>query len=280
MSTNSGMGQGQAERLSKKQITLVIGIIGGILLFAGILFMILYNSLSNRSPGADAPLEAITQYRYEYAEAANGMKLHALVTKPAFVTLEVVRENVTLTNKVGINGGFFYGDTLISMGIVNGRTVNGAANAYGSGGENMKYARGTLVWDGASDSLSVQVVSTANEVKVKDHTRFWAQGGISMSLGDEAGWVNQTVAENAPFPDEQRLRSAAVYDESGMLYLIVSETGGSLHDFRTAIMDTIGDGGLVDGIFLDGDGSSQLLSKEMKLAGDNRPVLQMLRITK
>ncbi|RJE87078.1 hypothetical protein D3P07_16950 [Paenibacillus sp. 1011MAR3C5] len=274
------MGQGQAERLSKKQITLVIGIIGGILLFAGILFMILYNSLSNRSPGADAPLEAITQYRYEYAEAANGMKLHALVTKPAFVTLEVVRENVTLTNKVGINGGFFYGDTLISMGIVNGRTVNGAANAYGSGGENMKYARGTLVWDGASDSLSVQVVSTANEVKVKDHTRFWAQGGISMSLGDEAGWVNQTVAENAPFPDEQRLRSAAVYDESGMLYLIVSETGGSLHDFRTAIMDTIGDGGLVDGIFLDGDGSSQLLSKEMKLAGDNRPVLQMLRITK
>lgn len=280
MSTNSGTGQGQAERLSRKQITLVIGIIGGILLVAGILFVILYSSLSNRSPGVDAPLEAITQYRYEYAEAANGMKLHALVTKPAFVTLDVVRQNVTLTDKVGINGGFFYGETLISMGIVNGRPVNGAAEAYGNGGENMKYARGTLVWDGASDSLSVQVVSTASEVKVKDHTRFWAQGGISMSLGDEAGWVNQTVAENAPFPNEQRLRSAAVYDENGMLYLIVSESVGTLEAFRSAIISTFGDSRLVDGIFLDGDGSSQLLSKEMKLTGDNRPVLQMLRITK
>jgi len=280
MSTNSGTGQGQAERLSRRQITLVIGIIGGILLVAGILFVVLYNSLSNRSPGVDAPLEAITQYRYEYAEAANGMKLHALVTKPAFVTLDVVRQNVALTDKVGINGGFFYGETLISMGIVNGRPVNGAAGAYGNGGENMKYARGTLVWDGASDSLSVQVVSTASEVKVKDHTRFWAQGGISMSLGDEAGWISRTVAENAPFPDEQRLRSAAVYDENGMLYLIVSESLSTLEAFRTAILGTFGDGRLVDGIFLDGDGSSQLLSKEMKLTGDNRPVLQMLRITK
>ncbi|REK76629.1 hypothetical protein [Paenibacillus paeoniae] len=280
MNTNSDTGQRKAEGLSRKQITIVFAIITGILLFAGVLFMILYNSLSNRSPGVDAPLEAITQYRYDYAEAANGMKLHALVTKPAFVTLEVVRENVTLTDKVGINGGFFYGETLISMGIVNGRSINGASNEYGSGGENMKYARGTLVWDGAIDSLSVQILSTASEVKVRDHTRFWAQGGISMSLGDEAGWEKQTAVENAPFPDELRLRSAAVYDDAGMLYLIVSETSGTLRDFRAAIMESIGAGRLVEGIFLDGDGSSQLLSKEIKLAGDNRPVLQMLRITK
>lgn len=259
---------------------IVIGVIGGVLIIAGILFSILYHSLSSRSPGVDAPLEAVTQYRYEYAEAENGMKLHALVTKPAFVTLEVVRENVTQTNKVGINGGFFYGDTLISMGIVNGRSVNGANEAYGSGGENMKYARGTLVWDGATDSLSVQVISNASELKVKDHTRFWAQGGISMGLGDEEGWIGQTEEEHAPFPDEPRLRSAALYDDAGMLYLVVSETGGSLEEFRSAVKETIGAGRLVDGIFLDGDGSSQLLSKEMKLAGDNRPVLQMLRIIK
>lgn len=251
-----------------------------VLAAAGILLFVLINALSNRAPDAHAPLEAITQYRYEGAQSSNGLKLHVLVTKPSYVTLEVVNSNVTLTNKVGINGGFFYGESLISMGIVNGYAVNGEINGYGSGGENMKYARGSLVWDGASDALSVQVVSKASEVKVKDHTRFWVQGGISMSLSDDAGWKRQSEAENAPFPDELRLRSGAVYDDKGNLYLVVSENGGTLEAFRSAVIETVGEGRLVDGIFLDGDGSSQLLSKEMSLPGDNRPVVQMLRITK
>ncbi|MNH34911.1 hypothetical protein D3C79_955470 [compost metagenome] len=101
-----------------------------------------------------------------------------------------------------------------------------------------------------------------------------------MSLGNDAQWDAQAAAENAPFPTDNRLRSAAVYDQKGYLYLVVSETKGTLASFRQAIKETIGDGLLVDGIFLDGDGSSQLLGKEASLAGDNRPVVQMLRILK
>lgn len=280
MAMETKTGAGQHERLSRKQVAVVVSVIAAVLLAGVGLFFVLMNALGSRGLGIDAPLQAITHYRYETAEAANGMKLHVLATKPAYVTLEVVNENVAMGDRVGINGGFYYGDALISMGVVNGRAVNGAMNGYGSGGENMKYARGTLVWDGASDSLSVQVVTKASELKAKDHSRFWAQGGISMSLRDDEGWKKRTELENAPFPEELRLRSGAVYDEDGMLYLVVSETVGTLDAFRTAIREKIGGGRLVDGIFLDGDGSSQLQSKEKSLAGDNRPVLQMLRIMK
>ncbi|MBH5316476.1 hypothetical protein I6N90_01485 [Paenibacillus sp. GSMTC-2017] len=267
-------------RLNRKQIRIVIGVLSALLVVSGLLFYFILTSLSGRSPGIEAPLEAIKQYRYSSVEASNGMKLHVLTTKPAFITLEVVNNNVTLTDKVGINGGFFYNDALLSMSVVNSHAVNGEMNGFGSGGQNVKYARGTLVWDGESDGLSVQVVSKASEVKVKDHTRFWAQGGISMSLGNEAGWVQQTKVENAPFPDELRLRSGAVYDDKGTLYLVVSETSGTLEMFRSAIIEKISDSKLVDGIFLDGDGSSQLLSKEKSLSGDDRIVVQMLRIMK
>ncbi|MCR2805533.1 hypothetical protein [Paenibacillus soyae] len=267
-----------ADRLGRKQIIRVILIISFIFLALGAVFVVLFQSLVNRDPGASAPLEAVTQYRYEYAEASNGMKLHALVTKPAYVSLETVNDNVALTDKVGVNGGFFYEGSLVSMGVVNGHPVNG--DGYGGGGENMKYARGTLVWDGEADSLSVQVVSKASELKVKDHTRFWAQGGISMSIGRDDAWVRQAEAEHAPFPDEDRLRTGAVFDDRGSLYLVVSENEGTLADFRSAVLETFGDGRLVDGIFLDGDGSSQLSSKEMMLRGDNRPVVQMVRIMK
>lgn len=272
--------QKENSTLTRKQVMTVVWVVLAVLAAGGILFYVLVFSLGNRAPRADAPLTVITQYRYVAEEASNGLKLHILKTKPAYVTLEVVNENVTLTNKVGINGGFFYGESLISMGVVNGYAVNGDMNGYGSGGENMKYARGTLVWDGAADTLSVQTVSKASEVKVKDHSRFWAQGGISMSLSDDAAWRSIAEAEHAPFPDDLRLRSGAVYDGAGNLYLVVSENGGTLEAFRSAVIEKVGAGELVDGIFLDGDGSSQLLSKEMSLAGDNRPVLQMLRITK
>lgn len=276
--TKNGAEAYPADRLGRKQLIRVILIISLLFLALGAVFIVLFQFLVNRGPDASAPLEAITQYRYEYAEASNGMKLHVLVTKPAYVTLEVVNNNVTLTDKVGVNGGFFYEDSLVSMGVVNGHHVNG--DGYGSGGENMKYARGTLVWDGATDTLSVQVVSKASELKVKDHTRFWAQGGISMGIGRDDSWLRQTEEEHAPFPNEDRLRTGAVYDDRGSLYLVVSENEGTLADFRSAVLETVGGGRLADGIFLDGDGSSQLLSKEMLLRGDNRPVVQMIRITK
>ncbi|MHA6484268.1 hypothetical protein ACX1C1_20450 [Paenibacillus sp. strain BS8-2] len=262
-----------------KQIVKIVSVLVIIMVAAGLLLMLLIQALSQKSERHGAAIDKITSYAYG-SEEANGMKLHILKTKPSNVTLDVISNNVTLADKVGINGGFFYGKALVSMAVVGGKPINGTKADYGSGWENMKYARGTLVWDGEADSLSVHVVSKATEVKVKDATRFWAQGGISMSLGNDAGWEAQAMLEQAPFADDNRLRSGAVYDVNGFLYLIVSETPGTLEAFRTAIQQSFADQQIVDGIFLDGDGSSQLLSKEMKLSGDNRPVVQMIRIMK
>ncbi|WP_051250859.1 hypothetical protein [Paenibacillus harenae] len=270
----------EAATLSSKKKLAAFGIVAGILVILAILFYFMILALGNRDAANKAGPDQTLHYTYFTESAPNGMKLHVLQTKPVYVSLEAVHQNVTLTEKVGINGGFFYGDQLLSIGIVDSRPVNGQIGKFGSGSENVKYARGTLVWDGASDKLSVQLASKASELKVKDPTRFWAQGGISMTLGDDAGWVEQAAEENAPFPVDERLRSGAVYDVEGSLYLIVSETKGSLAQFRDAVIASVGEGKLVDGIFLDGDGSSQLLSHQAALPGDNRPVVQMLRIVK
>ncbi|RKP48985.1 hypothetical protein D7Z26_21040 [Cohnella endophytica] len=217
-------------------------------------------------------------YAYGKVVASNRMELHYVRTRPSNITLESIYNNVTIAPFYGVNGGFFYQDALLSIAVVNDSPVNTERVTYGTGAANAKYARGTLVWDGALDRLSVQVAGKAEELQVSDRSRYWAQGGISMSLDDDTAWLDRIVAENAPYPYEDRLRSAAVYDSVGDLYLIVSTTRGSLADFREAIVEKIGDGKLVNGIFLDGDGSSQLRSREMKLKGDGRPVVQMLRL--
>lgn len=214
---------------------------------------------------------------YTYArEEAEGVVMHALVTEPSKVTLEAVRGNVANSIYYGVNGGFFYNGMLLSMAVINDQPIGGKPETYGSGNSNVKFARGTLVWDGASDQLSVQVVSNANELEVTDRTHYWAQGGISMRPADDASWRQQAEAEQAPFPDDNRLRTAAVYDKDGKLYLIVSQTKTTLAIFRQAILEAYGE--MEDGIFLDGDGSSQLRAFEATLPGDGRLVEQMIRL--
>jgi len=265
------------EALGGKKWAIIIGIMCAILIAGAAMFALMVKALRPDKPAIDAAATA-REYNYAKAEASNGFMMHYLKAKPSNVKLETINGTVADSGYVGINGGFFYSGQLLSIGVVNGYPVNKEFGKPGDGSENVRYARGTLVWDGQANYLSVQVVSQATEVKVKDYTRFWAQGGISMSLQDDEGWHEQAMLENAPFPDEPRLRSAAVYDDTGMVYLIVSETKGTLAQFRDAIKEQIGDGKLVDGIFLDGDGSSQLYSEEASLPGDNRPVVQMLRI--
>ncbi|MDQ0116716.1 hypothetical protein [Paenibacillus harenae] len=264
----------------RKRTLAVVGIMLAIIIALGVLFTLMVYALRADKPSAGGGTQEASQYAYAVADAANGMKLHYLATKPSNVRPEMIHNNVTLTEYTGINGGFFYGEQMLNIAVVDSLPVGRSQGKYGDGSENVRYARGTLVWDGALDKLNVQIVSKASELKVKDNTRFWAQGGISMSIGDDAGWEQRAIAENVPFPDEDRLRSAVVYDAQGMLYLIVSETKGTLAAFREAIIEKVGGGKLAGGIFLDGDGSSQLRSSEAKLAGDNRPVVQMLRVLK
>jgi len=252
-------------------------VIGGLILLFAVIFMLLLHRLQSDGTRTSVSHPA-SKYEYMTTKASNGFELHILKSLPSNITLELIGKNVANSDYYGINGGFFFEDDLLSIAIVNGYPVAGTKKEYGSGYENVKYPRGTLTWDGAIDKLSVQVVAKASELKVTDPNRFWAQGGISMGIGRDDSWHQQAALENAPFPDESRLRSAMVYDNKGILYLIVSSTKGTLAQCRDAILETVGDGQLVDGIFVDGDGSSQLQAAETVLPGDNRPVVQMVRL--
>ncbi len=240
------------------------------------LYLLLTNHSSAREP--DPELDMPRQYTYASLLASNGMELHVIATLPDNVKPELIENNVARAPYYGVNGGFFYQDSVLSMSMWNGLPVNEEGGSYGSGRVNAKYDRGTLVWDGALDRLSIQVVSSASQLVVSDSANYWAQGGISMSLNREEEWLVQTELEHAPLPDNYCLRSAAVYDTEGVLYLVVSTTKGTLAQFREAILERVGDSKLEDGIFLDGDGSSQLRTREAKLSGDGRPVVQMLRL--
>ncbi|MFD2116738.1 phosphodiester glycosidase family protein [Paenibacillus yanchengensis] len=265
-------------KLSKKQWMASFAILGLIMVILAIALYFMIQSISGREVVKTGGIEEIEQYEYIETKADNGLILHQVVTAPANISPEIINSNVTLSNKAGMNGGFFYNNDILSIAMVNGTALQGKADEYGSGGENVKYSRGTLVWDGQDNALSVQVVQSAKDIRVKDYSRFWAQGGISMSLQDDSNWLAQIEREAAPFANTEHLRSAIVYDDKGIVYLIVSETKATLEQFRDAIVQTVGNGQLVDGIFLDGDGSSQLNVKEKQLAGDTREVVQMIRI--
>ncbi|MGG3453689.1 hypothetical protein [Paenibacillus rhizolycopersici] len=217
-------------------------------------------------------------YEYHKLTAVNGVKLHALVVDPERIELRATDQPLGRYRVYGINGGFFYNDAVLSIAVNNDQPIQGTAGAYGSGWYNAKYARGTLVWDGATGGFSVQVASAADELIVKDRAKYFAQGGVSMKLQDDAGWRAAVESEHLPNPDENRLRSGLAYDADGQLWLIVTPTRCTAEAFRSAVKATLADGQLVDGIFLDGDGSAQLNAAETKLNGDSRDLRQIIVI--
>lgn len=113
--------------------------------------------------------------------------------------LKAISSNVTQTRDFGINGGFFFWEgQLLSMAVMNDKPLKGAAGDYGSGWLNIDRPKGTLVWDAAARKFSVQVAEEAGQLEVTDRSRYWAQGGVSMSYRDESGWVEQAVKEDMP----------------------------------------------------------------------------------
>lgn len=222
-------------------------------------------------------------YSLEKQRAANGVELYTIGTTPDHIRLQAIDSNVTATPYVGVNGGFFWEGSLLSIAVDGDKPLKGAPGDYGSGwyntGVNMNLKRGTLVWDEAAGKFSVQVVTHAGELQVTDRTRYWAQGGVSMSLGNESDWEREMIREEMPAYDEGHMRTALVYDRSNRLYLIVTPTLCSIYEFRAAIVEELGDRKLADGVFLDGDGSSQLQARGVELAGDHRPVYQMIAIS-
>ncbi|WMT39627.1 hypothetical protein RE628_19795 [Paenibacillus sp. D2_2] len=216
---------------------------------------------------------------YFQIKANNGVVLHVLKTDPSSISLKSINDNVVRSKTIGINGGFFWENQLLSIAAMDGMPANGTPQEYGSGWFNAKYARGTMVYDRVTRMIDVQRASSVDDLHITDTTKYWAQGGISMNLRDESNWYRLAAIEEAmPFPDDERLRSGMAYDNDGKVYLIVSSTKCNAEEFRTAIKRNIAVGNLIEAIFLDGDGSSQLLAGKVKLKGDDRTVVQMIAV--
>lgn len=213
-----------------------------------------------------------------YHSKETGITLHALTVQPEQIELRSADRPLRDYRIYGMNGGFFYQDSVLSIAVNGDVPVKGQPGGYGTGWFNAKYARGTLVWDTAAEQFSVQVVSSADELEVADRNRYFAQGGISMNLGDEDGWEAAMELEHLPYPDEKRLRSGLVYDDSGLLWLIVTPDRCTAKEFRAAITGGVAPDRAKEGIFLDGDGSSQLNSAEISLYGDARELRQIIAI--
>ncbi|WP_157756143.1 phosphodiester glycosidase family protein [Paenibacillus crassostreae] len=218
--------------------------------------------------------------KYFQITADNGVVLHVLRTEPSSISLYSINDNVVRSETNGINGGFFWDNQLLSIAVMDGIPVNGSPKEYGSGWFNIKYDRGTIVYDRVTGMVDVQRAASVDDLHMSDATKFWAQGGVSMNLKDESKWYNLAVKEERlPFPDDERLRSAMAYDNLGEIYLVVTSSKCTAGQFRTAIKRNVAVGNLNEAIFLDGDGSSQLLAGNVKLEGDARKVLQMIGVT-
>lgn len=215
-------------------------------------------------------------YTYHEIEARNGVKVHALAVKPEHIELRAADKPLSEYHLYGINGGFFYEESVLNIAVNDDIPVKGTAGEFGSGWFNTKYDRGTLVWDETASRFSIQVVSTVEEIEVMDRSHYFAQGGVSMNLQNDDLWSAAIEREHLPNPDEQRLRSGLVYDDSGKLWLIVTPTRCTAAEFRDAVQSTIAPGSEKEGIFLDGDGSSQLNAAEIMLPGDSRDLKQII----
>jgi exopolysaccharide biosynthesis protein len=99
-----------------------------------------------------------------------------------------------------------------------------------------------------------------------------------MGLQNESGWYDQASAEGMPNIDGKTTRTALVYNSGLNIWLVVTETLCTAEAFRHAIKDQIGSGTIVDGIFLDGGGSSQMRCAETGINGDGRTVRQMIAL--
>jgi len=219
-------------------------------------------------------------YDYTYDTATyGGVTLQYIKTSPLKVRPTYLNPSATVpaSKKYGINGGFFYQNSILSIAVVNDVAVTGNYQDFVGGWVNDKYARGTLVWDGKARKYDVPILESASDIKVSDRGNYWAQGGISMSLQDDNGWYKRAKEDqHMPNIDGKTARTALVYNSGLNIWLVVSFTDCTATAFRNAIKNTIAVGTLQDGIFLDGGGSTSI--KCDYVSQGTRPVPEMLAL--
>lgn len=214
---------------------------------------------------------------YTYSENS-GITLNVIKSSPNNIILREINRNVVGSSYYGINGGFYYRNDQLSIAVNNDIPVRGVKGGYGSGWFNEKYARGTLVWDKQLSLYSIQVVRSADDLVVYNRNAYWAQGGISMNLQDDGIWEQQANEENMPNIYGRTTRTALLYNSGLNIWLVTTEENCTAEEFRYAIKYQVGSGTLVDGIFLDGGGSTQMQCSHHTNNGDGRSVVQMVAL--
>lgn len=234
--------------------------------------------------------------------------------------IELRSNNTTVPNSTAaaaINGGFFVPNTrnLVSIAVNNDRPVNNDGindpqplpPPKRLGLDNDVTARGTLYWDGQTNTAGVAAIRNVSELKtlrlINNPNKYWAQGGISMALKDATvlspfslpgsgvnrGLPQQTYNEDLRGINGQdrvrRERSAMIYDDlsnngtgaTGVdIYLIITRNPVTLGEFRSGIKQTFTTA--EDGIFLDGGGSTQIKTPTFSFSGDRRTIPQIIAL--
>lgn len=238
------------------------------------------------------------------------INLEYIRTNPNNIVLKSNNTTVPGSGSFGINGGFFVGGTrnIVSIAVNNDRPVNNdmhndpqplpPENRLGL--NNDVTARGTLYWDGQTNTVGVAAIRNVSELKtlrlINDPNNYWAQGGISMALNSPVvnnGLPQQTINEQlgniTGGATGFTQRSALVYDNlfnngigdpsvDGLVnvYMIITRNAVTLGEFREAIKQALPNA--EDGIFLDGGGSTQLNSAEAQFPGDGRIIPQIIAL--
>ena len=233
-------------------------------------------------------VQAANSYTYKKQKAANGTVLHVISTDPSNIQFKLLNEKSTLAESgyYGINGGYFtFGkkDETLHIAVMNDKTVTGKGQwVPNSGGYNGistgKKGGGTIVWDGKTDTLSLQDVHGMGDIKVSNRNNYWAQGGVSMSLNDDKNWKKIANDEGIAGMTQKKERTAMLFTGGSKIYLIVTNDQITASDFRDAIKDKYGSG--AKAIFLDGSYSSQLNCKEETIEGKKKRNLQQIIVLK
>lgn len=77
---------------------------------------------------------------------------------------------------------------------------------YNVGDDSNSLDKGTIVYDGADDIVTHQIVDQYTDIAVVKRRSYWAQGGISMTLNNDSNWQSIMQAQQLPSPTWSTLR--------------------------------------------------------------------------
>lgn len=230
-----------------------------------------FAAISSNAANVAPKSYSYTTYTYK------SVLLNIIKTNPANIKLKSLNgSSLSSANVTGINGGWISSysyDGTLNIAVNNGIPVIGKAWSSNSGWYNSVTgkASGTIIWDGGNNRFSYQRVSNASDITgVDKNHNWWAQGGISLSLGNinwmevyKKEFLNTKDTNIQYFSGDAHPHTALVYSGTS-IYLIESDSISDLSNFRYAIQayfkmsDSKNESSTTKGILLDSNPSSEM----------------------